>query len=152
MIGVVAFSPLMFRCGWMCRWLGVRRRAGLWHAMANCDQDVCVLLFAVHVIISVDLWRILPPENWKGLFQFRIDIDFGFHMHIIISYIYLHNWAIDGINVGKYSSTMEHMAMQSRCHFCYLPWRWGLQQKQIWGSTMMLAGNDPRVKKYKKMW
>ena len=28
--------------------------------------------------------------------------------------IYLHNWVIFGVNVGKYSSTMEHMGMKSR--------------------------------------
>jgi len=35
-------------------------------------------------------------------------------------YLYLQNWVIYGVNVGKYSSTMEHMGYISLYIFIYL--------------------------------
>ena len=34
-------------------------------------------------------------------------------MYIHVRYIYLQNWVIFGVNVGKYSSTMEHLGYKS---------------------------------------
>ena len=39
-------------------------------------------------------------------------------------YIYLHDWVISNANIGKYSSTMEHMGFEKHVYQCCLCEHW----------------------------
>ena len=47
------------------------------------------------------------PDPWISIESM---IETGRNTHMLhLWYIYLHDWAIFGVNVGKYSSTMEYL-------------------------------------------
>lgn len=71
MLGVVVFSPLMFRGGWLFRWLGVRRWARLW--------PFAIKMFVILFGVRVNILKVLGTPSWSYLY-----------IYIFIRFIYLY--------------------------------------------------------------
>ena len=110
MLGVVVFSPLMFRCGWLFRWLGVRRWARLWPIAIK----MFVILFGVHV----NILKVLGSPSWSYLYIYIYHLFIFIYIYIYHSFLY---YIVLFFALSKRLSFVDYQRLISKSGFSSQP-------------------------------